>query len=241
VTGSPADDVEPMPAVARQVFGARLPLAIRYVELLAGAGVERGLIGPRERSRLWTRHVLNSASIAGAFDLDVARGPADAGRPRRVVDLGSGAGLPGVPLALARPDLQVTLLEPLARRVSFLDEAIETLGLDIDVLRGRAEDVSSAGWDVVVARAVAPLERLLALAGRLVQAGGMLLAVKGRGAAAEIDAARDEVRRWSTQPADLLAFGEGETGATVVRVVFDRPRSADAARVGSAGAVRRAH
>jgi 16S rRNA (guanine527-N7)-methyltransferase len=205
-----------MPARASDIFGPRLADATAYVDLLAGAGVERGLIGPRERPRLWTRHVLNSAVIAALLPEDGSG---------RVVDVGSGAGLPGIPLALARPALSMTLLEPLARRVSFLDEVVATLRLDVEVLRARAEDVAVPRWDVVVARAVAPLERLLALADRLVHPGGMLLAIKGRTAGAEVKAATAEVRRRSTGPAEILTVGDEVAGATVVRITLDRPRS----------------
>jgi len=211
-----APDVEAMPAQARDVFAARLPHAIAYVELLATAGVERGLIGPRERPRLWTRHVLNSAAAAAAL-------PAE--RPLRIVDVGSGAGLPGIPLALACPDAEVTLLEPLARRVSFLDEAVAALHLDVEVVRGRAEEVVQPRWDVVVVRAVAPLARLLALTDKLVHAGGMLVAIKGRTAEAEISAAAAEIRRRSTGGGEILTLGDDVVGATVVRVTLDRPAS----------------
>src|SRR5206468_895372 len=156
-----------MPDRARDIFGPRLGQAIAYVELLATAGVERGLIGPRERPRLWTRHVLNSTAVVAALPGQDSL---------RVVDVGSGAGLPGIPLALCRPDLRLTLLEPLARRVAFLDEAVAALGLDVEIVRGRAEEVTEPRWDAAVARAVAPLERLLALADHLVQAGGVLVA-----------------------------------------------------------------
>jgi 16S rRNA (guanine527-N7)-methyltransferase len=208
-------DVEPQPAHAESVFGVRLPQAVAYVDLLATAGVERGLIGPRERPRLWSRHVLNSAAVASAL-------PATDGL-LRVVDVGSGAGLPGIPLVLARPDLSMTLLEPLARRVLFLDEVVAVLGLSVEVVRGRAEEVADPQWDVAIARAVAPLERLVALASRLVRPGGMLLAVKGRTAAAEVAGAASAVRRRSTRPADILTFGDEVSGATVVRVLLDRP------------------
>ena len=114
---SPDAAVPPPPAVAAAVFGDALPLAERYVARLAGDGVARGLIGPREVPRLWERHVLNSAAIAEAV-------PAGA----RVVDVGSGAGLPGIPLALARPDITLTLVEPMARRIEFLEEAVRDLG-----------------------------------------------------------------------------------------------------------------
>ena len=126
-TGAPA--VPPAPEVARSVFGAGLADAERYVARLATDGVTRGLIGPREVPRLWERHVLNSAAVADAV-------PRDA----RVVDVGSGAGLPGIPLALARPDLRLTLVEPMARRVEFLEEVVAELGMPWRVVRGRAEE-----------------------------------------------------------------------------------------------------
>jgi 16S rRNA (guanine527-N7)-methyltransferase len=221
VTAPAAPDVEPMPARAIAVFGPRLASAVRYVDLLAAAGVERGLIGPVERPRLWTRHVLNSAVVAAALPDGGTPGP-------RVVDVGSGAGLPGIPLALARPDLRLTLLEPLARRATFLHEAVAALGLEAEVVRARAEEIGEPRWDVVVARAVAPLERLLALADHLVQAGGMLLAVKGRSAQAEVAAAEAAIGRRSNGPAEVLTLGDEIAGATVVRVVFDRPVQARA-------------
>jgi 16S rRNA (guanine527-N7)-methyltransferase len=224
-----AVEVEEMPAQARDVFGTELATVSAYVELLATAGVERGLIGPRERPRLWTRHVLNSAVIAAALP---------AGDALRVVDVGSGAGLPGIPLALARPDLEITLLEPLTRRVSFLDEVVAGLDLAVEVVRGRAEDAAPRRWDVVVARAVAPLERLLALAAPLVQAGGVLLAVKGRSAAAEVAEAASAIRRHSSQPAEVLHLGDDVVGATVVRVLLDRPGRTASRRAASGRAGR---
>lgn len=233
MTALPLSDLEPMPAAAAAIFGTRLPLARRYVELLATAGVERGLLGPRERPRLWTRHVLNSAVVAAALPgpgigaASVSGPGADSGAApapaQRVVDVGSGAGLPGIPLALARPDLSLTLLEPLARRVAFLDEVVADLELPVTVQRGRAEDVAEPRWDVAVARAVAPLERLLAMASRLVQAGGMLVAVKGRTAAAEIEAAQLQLHRHSSRPAEILTVGAAPASATVIRVHLDRP------------------
>ena len=171
------------PAAAAAVFGPALDRATTYAELLATEGTVRGLIGPREVPRLWDRHLLNSAAIASLV-------PADA----RVVDVGSGAGLPGIPLALVRPDLTVTLLEPLARRVTFLDECVDRLGLaDVTVVRGRAEEGpvrrSLGSADVVTARAVAPLEKLAGWCLPLLRPGGLLLALKGSTAAEELAAA----------------------------------------------------
>ncbi|GAA4433036.1 16S rRNA (guanine(527)-N(7))-methyltransferase RsmG [Actinokineospora soli] len=171
------------------VFGDRTQLAVRFVELLTEHGVPRGLIGPREVDRLWDRHVLNSAVVAEAL-------PADA----RVVDVGSGAGLPGIPLAIARPDLDVTLVEPMARRVAWLREVVETLGLSsVVVVRGRAEEPAVrdrvSGADVVTARAVAPLGKLSAWCLPLLRAGGLMVALKGASAAEEIERDRAEIRR----------------------------------------------
>ncbi|GAA4541923.1 16S rRNA (guanine(527)-N(7))-methyltransferase RsmG [Pseudonocardia xishanensis] len=178
----------PPPASAGKVFGDRLDLAARYVEHLATSGVERGLIGPREADRLWDRHVLNCAVVADLVP-DSAK----------VVDVGSGAGLPGIPLALARPDLRIVLVEPLARRVEWLVEIVEDLGLSLTVERGRAEEnVIRRRWegaDVVTARAVAPLARLAAWSLPLLRTGGRLLAVKGASAPEEIDRDAAEVRR----------------------------------------------
>lgn len=169
-------------AAARVVFGDRYGLAERYAEMLAGPGVDRGVIGPREADRLWDRHLLNSAAL-GDLILDGCR----------VLDVGSGAGLPGIPLAIARPDLTIVLLESMARRVRWLQEVVGELGLDVSVYEGRAEDPrvrdEMGGHDVVTARAVAPLGKLAGWVLPLVAPGGRLLAVKG--ASAEAELARD--------------------------------------------------
>lgn len=174
---------------ASSVFGDRAGLAERFVDLLAEHGVARGLIGPREVDRLWDRHVLNSAVVAEVLP-----------QHARLVDVGSGAGLPGVPLAIARPDLRVTLVEPMARRVAWLNEVVETLGLStVLVVRGRAEEPAVrdrvAGADVVTARAVAPLGKLSAWCLPLLRTGGRMVALKGASAAEEIDRDRAEIRR----------------------------------------------
>ena len=167
------------PAAARKVFGDRLDLAVRYAELLATDGVERGLIGPREVDRLWDRHLLNSAAVEELIEEEA-----------RVLDVGSGAGLPGIPLALARPDLLVTLLEPMLRRTIFLTEVIDTLGIGVKVVRGRAEDPAVrqrlGSVDVVVCRAVAGLDKLAEWTLPMLDAGGRLLAVKGERADEEV-------------------------------------------------------
>lgn len=191
-------------------FGERLPLAERYVDLLANAGVERGLIGPREVPRLWDRHVLNSAA-------PVVRVPSDA----TVADVGSGAGLPGLVWAIARPDLHVTLIEPLLRRTTFLEEVATDLGLDnVEVVRARAEDVKEQ-YDVVTARAVAALEKLARWCMPLVRPGGVLLALKGRTANEEIDAARATLGRLKAGDIVVATYGESwglEVPTTVVEI-----------------------
>jgi len=163
--------------VHRQVFGDRYGLAVRYAEILATDGVERGLIGSRESGRLWDRHLLNCAVIAPAVPPGAV-----------VLDVGSGAGLPGLVLAIARPDLTIHLVEPLLRRATFLTEVVEALELaDVQVVRSRAEDLrATLSGDVVTARAVAPLHRLAGWCLPLVRPGGSLLALKGARASAEV-------------------------------------------------------
>ena len=167
-------------SAAQEVFGNRVDLASRYVDILASRGIEWGLIGPREGDRLWDRHVLNSAALA---DL-IPEGSS-------VADVGSGAGLPGIPLAIARPDLQVDLVEPLLRRATFLTQAVDELGITdrVQVVRARAEDHRRT-YDVVVARALAPLDRLIRWCDPLRSPGGTILALKGRSAGEELVEAR---------------------------------------------------
>jgi 16S rRNA (guanine527-N7)-methyltransferase len=201
-------DTDPaVPGEAGSVFGPAVDAAAEYARLLATEGTVRGLIGPREVPRLWERHLLNSAAIASLVPVGA-----------RVVDVGSGAGLPGIPLALARPDLTVTLLEPLARRVAFLTECVRRLGLErVTVVRGRAEEGpirrQLGGADVVTARAVAPLDKLAGWCLPLLRPGGLLLAMKGSTAAAELAA---------TGPlpgaADALVTQAGDPPATVIVV-----------------------
>jgi 16S rRNA (guanine527-N7)-methyltransferase len=191
-----------VPDVAEQVFGAERDRAAAYADLLATEGTLRGLIGPHEVDRLWTRHLLNSAVIAELV-------PAGA----RVVDVGSGAGLPGIPLALARPDVSVVLLDSQARRVDFLAECVERLGLArVTVHRGRAEEpavrAAVGGADVVTARAVAPLERLAGWCLPLLAPGGRLLAIKGATAAAELVEAGPALGGLGGRDAELIRCGE---------------------------------
>nr|WP_262491118.1 16S rRNA (guanine(527)-N(7))-methyltransferase RsmG [Mycobacterium simiae] len=165
--------------VAVAAFGDRAQLARRYAWWLGTAGVERGLLGPREAHRVWDRHLLNCAAIADLVDLN-----------QRVVDIGSGAGLPGIPLAIARPDLRLVLLEPLLRRSEFLHEVVADLGLSVEVVRGRAEESwvrkRLGGSDVVVSRAVATLDKLTKWSMPLLKREGRMLAMKGDRAAEEV-------------------------------------------------------
>jgi 16S rRNA (guanine527-N7)-methyltransferase len=199
------------PAVAALVFGDRLPLAEAYVALLADTGIAHGLIGPAEAPRLWDRHVLNSAVVEPAFDKDA-----------RVADVGSGAGLPGVPLAIARPDLQVTLVEPLLRRTLWLTTAIAELALtNVDVHRGRAESLwGAARFRHVTARAVARTGELARISLPLLEAGGSLLALKGESAVAELDQDAGQLRRLGASRWSVDRFGAGivEPETVVVRV-----------------------
>ncbi|MFP5021203.1 16S rRNA (guanine(527)-N(7))-methyltransferase RsmG [Pseudonocardia phyllosphaerae] len=203
----------PAPAAAAQVFGDRLPLATRYVEHLATSGIERGLIGPREQERLWDRHVLNCAVLGEVV-------PDDA----NVVDVGSGAGLPGIPLALARPDLRIVLVEPLARRVEWLDEVLADLQLPISVERGRAEEKAVlrrwVGADVVTARAVGPLARLAGICLPLLRTGGAMLVLKGASASDEIGRDKAAVHALGGGDARIHTCGAGvvDPPSTVVEI-----------------------
>lgn len=219
-TGAPRAD--PPPEIAATVFGERVGLAARYVEHLATSGIERGLIGPREHERLWDRHVLNSAVLAEVVP------PA-----AKVVDVGSGAGLPGIPLALARPDLRIVLIEPLARRVDWLDEVISDLGLDIAVERGRAEEPAVLrrweGADVVTARAVGPLARLAGLCLPLLRPGGAMLVLKGASAPDEIARDATAVRALGGGAARIHEVGAGvvdplTTVVEIPRIGAPRPK-----------------
>jgi 16S rRNA (guanine527-N7)-methyltransferase len=211
----PPPTAPPPPATAETVFGAALPRAQQYVARLATDGVTRGLIGPREVPRLWQRHVLNSAAVAEAV-------PEGA----RVVDVGSGAGLPGIPLGLARPDLALTLVEPMARRVEFLEEMVAELasadGLRWRVVRGRAEERSVASAvgpvDVVTARAVAPLPRLVAWCRGLMRPGTQLVALVGARALEELPSMVRELEAAGMRDVHPRAVGAslGEAATTVV-------------------------
>ncbi|CAM5522613.1 16S rRNA (guanine(527)-N(7))-methyltransferase RsmG [Streptomyces canus] len=207
-----AAELPPAPEQAREVFGDRFDDAVRYAELLAEAGVQRGLIGPREVPRLWERHLLNCAVLSEVVPEGVT-----------VCDVGSGAGLPGIPLALVREDLKITLLEPLLRRTTFLTEVVELLGLDhVTVVRGRAEEVMGklTPVHVVTARAVAPLDRLAAWGVPLLRPYGEMLALKGDTAEEELKAAGTALSKLGAVETSVLHVGEGVVDplSTVVRV-----------------------
>lgn len=215
------------PAAAGEVFGTALSLATRYADLLVGAGVERGLIGPREADRIWDRHLLNCAVVAPAI-------PAGA----TVYDVGSGAGLPGLVLAIVRPDLRLLLVEPLERRVTFLTEAIALLGLGhVEVCRARADEVRAPAADVVVARAVAPLGRLAGWCLPMVRPGGTFVAMKGARAADELAAAEPVLTRLGATAWRIAQMGldviEHPTTVVVVTAGVPAPRQRGRAGAGT--------
>ena len=206
------------PALARGAFPSdRMALVERYAELLATEGVVRGLIGPREAPRLWDRHLVNCALLAGLIPEGAT-----------VCDVGSGAGLPGLVLALARPDLQVTLVEPLLRRTTFLEEVAGELGLaNVEVVRGRAEAVHGRRqFQVVTSRAVAPLDRLLGWSMPLVAPQGALVAMKGSSIGEEIESARATLDRLGCAEPEVVVLGEGGpvSPTIAVRVAWADPR-----------------
>lgn len=215
----------PAPEVVRALFPSdRLTLVERYADLLATDGVVRGLIGPREVPRIWDRHIVNCALVATALP-----------RAAAVADIGSGAGLPGLVVALARPDVTVTLVEPLLRRTTFLEEVAAVLDLDsVVVRRGRADALHGRqAFDVVTARAVAPLDRLLTWCMPLVSPAGELVAMKGESAADEIAAATPELQRLGCATPRIEVLGPPPTAAApsqgappqtrVVRVTWEDP------------------
>ena len=191
--------LETEPTYAAELFGDRIDLARAFTADLAQHGEERGLIGPLELERLWSRHVVNSALVA---PLLVAG---------RVGDVGSGAGLPGLVLAIARPDAHLVLIEPMERRTDWLTEEAERLGLDnVTVLRGRAEDVRPDPLlDQVTARAVSALSKLVPLCAPLLRPGGELILLKGARVQEEIAAAEKAFRKARVSAPEVLVLGEG--------------------------------
>lgn len=209
----------------RELFGDRRALAEKFAERLLTDGVQRGLIGPREGERLWERHLYNSAVLAELLPEGTT-----------VVDVGSGAGLPGIPLGIARPDLEITLLEPMARRVTWLEEIADELGLPLTVVRGRAEDTSTRSrlydFDYVVARAVSSLDRLAEWCLPLLRPGGWLLAQKGASALGELERDRTSIERRGGERTVVRECGAAtlRTPANVVAI-----RRAEAPKPGAAG------
>ncbi|MGV2985345.1 16S rRNA (guanine(527)-N(7))-methyltransferase RsmG [Microbacterium sp. AGC85] len=199
--------LEVEPPVAASIFGDRIDLARQFTAALAEQGEERGLIGPLELPRLWTRHILNSSIAAPIFHGTAA-------------DIGSGAGLPGLVLAIARPDVRWTLIEPMERRVTWLNEQAAELGLEnVEVLRSRAEDVpATAKFDFVTARAVSALRTLIPFTAPLVRDGGELALLKGMNAPAEIEAAAKQIKKYRLSDVRVEVLGEGVLAETT-RVV----------------------
>ncbi|MFJ2551820.1 16S rRNA (guanine(527)-N(7))-methyltransferase RsmG [Microbacterium sp. NPDC087591] len=202
--------LEVEPVIAAELFGDRIDEARAFTDALAREGVERGLIGPLELPRLWTRHILNSVIAAPLFHGSVA-------------DIGSGAGLPGLVLAIARPDVQWTLIEPMERRVTWLNEQVTALALEnVEVHRARAEDVRRPeGFDVVTARAVSALRTLIPLTAPLVKDGGELALLKGMNVENEIEAAQKPIKKFRLSNVRVEVLGEGVLAETtrVLRAV----------------------
>jgi 16S rRNA (guanine527-N7)-methyltransferase len=192
------------PVAGDAVFGEALAQVEAYAALLSGPGVERGLIGPREAPRLWERHLLNCAGVSDLVE-----------DGQVVVDLGSGAGLPGLVLAIQRPQVQVVLVEPLLRRATFLTEAVEALALrNTLVRRARAEELHGKLLvDVVTARAVAPVDRLAGWALPLLHPGGRLLALKGAQAEAELAQAQPALQRLGARSSSVVEVGSDDLGS----------------------------
>jgi 16S rRNA (guanine527-N7)-methyltransferase len=190
-----------------------------FADILATSGVERGLIGPREVPRLWSRHLVNCAVVAQEATDVIPEGGT-------VADVGSGAGLPGLVWALVRPDLTITLIEPLLRRATFLSEAVVELSLEdrVEVLRARAEDVTPRRFDVVTARAVARLPQLLTWTLPLASVGGVVLALKGSSAAQEVEEAEATRAALGAGPIVIRSYGSGTIEPTTTVVVIPRAR-----------------
>ncbi|MGB3259013.1 MAG: 16S rRNA (guanine(527)-N(7))-methyltransferase RsmG [Ornithinimicrobium sp.] len=200
------------PRLAGEIFGEHLPQAIRYADLLVTTGIDHGLLGPREAPKVWDRHIINCAMVESLLP-----------HRTRVIDIGSGAGLPGLALAIARPDLRVALIEPLARRTEWLQAAVDELGLtQVTVHRARAEEMSGRiQASVVTARAVAKLDQLVTWAWPLLPIGGRLLALKGQSAADELETAQPRLLARGVAETKLHSLGEDilEQPVRVVEVV----------------------
>ena len=203
-------ELETEPAVAAEIFGDRIEVVRRYTADLAQHGEELGLIGPLELPRLWTRHVINSGLVAPLLTAG------------RVGDVGSGAGLPGLVLAAARPDATLVLIEPMERRVEWLIAEAERMGLtNVEVVRARAEEVELDGWlDQVTARAVSALSKLIPLTAPLVKTGGQLLLMKGARVQQEMEAARKAIAKAHLVDVEVLELGVGLVDPAEVTRVF---------------------
>jgi 16S rRNA methyltransferase gidB len=207
-----------VPAAAEEIFGDNLPKAIRYHESLATDGNIRGFMGPREIPKLWDRHILNCAVIGEAMRHGI-----------KVTDIGSGAGLPGIPLAIARPDLDITLIEPLLRRSTYLAEIVDQLELpNVTVVRGRAEDKAirkQVGLaDVVTSRAVAPLGKLAHWSLPLAKVGGRMTAMKGESVAEELDRDAAIIAKAGAGASKIFVVGEGLLPQPTTLISIERRR-----------------
>jgi 16S rRNA (guanine527-N7)-methyltransferase len=203
--------VESEPPLAASLFGEQINRARQFTADLVAHGEGLGLIGPLEMPRIWTRHILNSALLASLI------------KPGRVGDVGSGAGLPGLVLAIARPDAQFILIEPMERRVEWLRREAEALELEnVEVVRARAEEAKLTPWlDQVTARAVSALAKLIPLTVPLVRSGGELLFLKGASVDAEVAAAAAAIRRTRLTAVEVLTLGEGAAATRVFRATVD--------------------
>jgi 16S rRNA (guanine527-N7)-methyltransferase len=209
------DDVSrETPSIVGELYPQSVDRLTAYADLLATEGTLRGLIGPREVPRLWERHLLNCAVLERLIPQEST-----------VADIGTGAGLPGIVLALVRPDLQVSLVEPLLRRTTFLLEAVERLDLrNAEVVRSRAEDLPAASFDVVASRAVAPLGKLAGWCLPLCVEGGLMLAMKGASAVEELAESERELAALGAEEWHVheLAVDELAQPTTVVSIVAGR-------------------
>ena len=207
-------DIEQEPAAASEIFGAGIELARSYTSRLAQDSETFGLLGPRELPRIWSRHVINSALLSELVPDETL-----------VADVGSGAGLPGIPMAIAQPKAHFTLIEPMERRANWLSAVVADLGIkNVDVIRARAEEVSRTDFDIVTARAVAALDKLLKLLTPLTRGSNLktVLALKGSRAPEEISEAKPRLQRLGFGEPEILTLGLGKAPetATVVRIIL---------------------